>query len=286
MDPFPDKQAEIDRRADAVAASYPSQWSSMITEWRQPGPEDRAWLLYSANYLFRTGKVRWGIDPLRLRYRLPGAPEMPATDLKDLSFLLLTHPHSDHLDPDLLRQLVAFPILWVVPPPVLAALAGKVEIPASRLVVPEPMNRIEIDGVRITPFDGLHLEKQPGTDSLRGVPATGYLVECKRWLFPGDTRTYNAGQLPSFGPVNVLFAHLWLGRSAALLEDPPLLEEFCWFCVHLLPERIILAHLDEFGRDANELWDFGHAQKVSAWFQKEVSSIPVSPAFLGDSIKL
>lgn len=71
--------------------------------------------MYSANYLFRTANVRWAIDPLRLRQRLPGAPEMPAADLKDFTFVLLTHSHGDHLDLELMRQLQTFPILWVIP---------------------------------------------------------------------------------------------------------------------------------------------------------------------------
>ena len=99
---------------------------------------------------------------------------------------------------------------------------------------------------------------------LRGVPATGYLVEFqnKRWLFPGDTRTYDASQLPSFGPVDGLFAHLWLGRGCALMDEPPLLDAFCQFCLDLQPRRIILTHLNEFGRDADDFWDEEHAEKL------------------------
>jgi hypothetical protein len=55
---------------------------------------------------------------------------------------------------------------------------------------------IEIAGIKITPFPGLHWEKlehqvKENINPLKSVPATGYLVEFKnkRWLFPGDTRT-------------------------------------------------------------------------------------------------
>jgi len=78
----------------------------MIAEWRLPGGEDRAWLMYSANYLLRIGDVRCAIDPLRLKNRLPQAPEMDiASDLQALSFGLLTHRHADHLDLGLLYRL-------------------------------------------------------------------------------------------------------------------------------------------------------------------------------------
>lgn len=285
MDRFASKQREIDRRAAEAIAAYPALWSKMIDEWRQPGLDNRAWLMYSANYLFRTDNVHWALDPLRLKHRLPGAPEMPAADLKDLSFVLLTHSHSDHLDLDLLCQLQPYPILWVIPAPILDVVEAEVKLPVDRLIVPQAMQTVEIHGICITPFEGLHWEGQLENGSIRGLPATGYLVEFngKRWLFPGDTRTYDASQLPSFGPVDCLFAHLWLGRGAALAEEPPLLGEFCQFCADLLPKRVILAHLDEFGRDAPDLWDNEHTRKVSAWFQKNGLKINLVSACLGES---
>ena len=82
----------------------------------------------------------------------------------------------------------------------------------------------------------------------------GYLIECcgRRWLVPGDTRTYDASQLPVFDEVDVLFAHVWLGRRSALLDEPPLLDDFCRFCLDLKPHQLILTHLNEFGRDASD----------------------------------
>ena len=233
MDQFTRKQQEIDRRATEVMAAHPALWSQIITEWSQPGSDDRVWLMYSANYLFRTNNIRWAMDPLRLNHRMTAVPEMPAAKLKDLCFILLTHEHGDHLDLGLLHKLLDSPILWVVPAPVLVFMQGKVEIPADRLIIPEPLCPIVIQGIRITPFDGLHWEKQGGAESLKGVPAVGYLVEFngKRWLFPGDTRTYDASQLPPFGSIDGIFAHLWLGRRAAMRGDPPLLDEFCRFCL-------------------------------------------------------
>ena len=96
------RSAEIERqiaeRRTAVAGSYPALWQSMLSAWSSPDPEDRVWLLYSANYLFRTGGVRWALDPLRLSWRVPQEPEVNLAALKALSFVLLTHTHADHLD--------------------------------------------------------------------------------------------------------------------------------------------------------------------------------------------
>ena len=288
MDRFTEKQQEIDQRAAEVIADYPTLWSQMITEWRQPGLEDSAWLMYSANYLFRTANIRWAIDPLRLKHKLPDAPEMPVDNLKDLDFILLTHQHSDHLDLSLLRGLQGYPILWVVPAPLMPRVQAEVDIAADRLIIPEPMRAFDIRGIRITPFDGLHWEVQPDGQSLRGVPAMGYLVEFngKRWLFPGDTRNYDAGQLPSFGSVDGVFAHVWLGRGCALMPEPPLLEAFCQFCVDLDAQRVVLTHLKEFGRDANDYWEPKHARKVISLFAAKNLDISISLAMMGNRVVL
>lgn len=168
-------------------------------------------------------------------------------------------------------------------------------LPAERVLIPKALQPIEIKGFRITPFEGLHWELSPETSSgnLKGVPAIAYLVEFngKRWLFPGDTRTYYANKLPPFGPVDGLFAHLWLGRGCAMLEVPPLLEDFCRFCIDLQPRRVIVVaqsativtHLEELGRDAEDYWDEEHFQKVSKRCRETAPDIHMLSARMGES---
>jgi L-ascorbate metabolism protein UlaG (beta-lactamase superfamily) len=289
MDPSTEKQALIDRQREEFTVRYPSLWKKMIMEWKSPGSEDRAWLMYSANYLFRTQGVRWALDPLRLSNRLPSAPEMDvARDLADLDFVLLTHRHKDHLDLGLLRLLKNLPILWIIPETVLPLVQQGCLLP-KQVLVPKSGQSFELHGLRITPFEGLHWELAPDfPDGRRGVPAIGYLVEQggRRWLFPGDTRTFDPATLPAFGPLDVLFAHLWLGRSAALQSQPPLLEHFCRFCLALQPRRIILTHLEEWGRLASEFWDAEHAGQLISVIKKQAPFLPVEAACTGDSILL
>jgi L-ascorbate metabolism protein UlaG (beta-lactamase superfamily) len=216
-----------------------------------------------------------------------------AQDLEALSFVLLTHRHADHLDVSLIRALRHLPILWVIPEPVLTLIQDQVDLPKKNVIVPRELEPVEIQGIKITPFTGLHWEKlehqgSESVSSLRGVPATGYLVEFreKRWLFPGDTRTYDAGQLPSLGPVDGLFAHLWLGRGCAMLDAPPLLDAFCRFFADLGPRRIILTHLMEFGRTMEDYWDVEHAQLVQSCFQADYRHIHLSQALLGQKVLL
>ena len=116
MDRFSEKQEEINQRRVEVSVHYPALWSNMIAEWNTPDPDDRVWLTYSANYLFRTNNICWAIDPLTLNWRVKDAPKVDvARDLSSLSFALLTHGHNDHLDLDLLSSLRRLPIIWSSP---------------------------------------------------------------------------------------------------------------------------------------------------------------------------
>jgi hypothetical protein len=116
----------------------------------------------------------------------------------------------------------------------------------------------------------------------------GYLAEFngKRWLFPGDTRIYDVTRFPCFGPLDGLFAHLWLGRGRALDEQYPLLEAFGRFCLDMQPRQIIVTHLDEFGRPADEYWDNGHYQLVREWIRKHAPNIMVESTGLGECFDL
>jgi hypothetical protein len=115
-----------------------------------------------------------------------------------------------------------------------------------------------------------------------------YLIEFnhKRWLFPGDTRTYDASQLPSFGSVDGLFAHIWLGRGCALQDDSPLIDAFCQFYHDLKPQKIVLTHLREFGRDPDDYWDEEHAKKLCSQVRNLSEGISASHALMGDSVFL
>jgi hypothetical protein len=288
MDRFSEKQEKIDQLRSEVVAHFPALWSKMIMEWNRPGTDDRVWLMYSANYLFRTNNIRWAIDPLSLNWRIKDAPKVDvARDLKHLSFVLLTHSHSDHLDLDLLAALRHMPITWVVPESILSQVIEQAGLLRGNIIVASDLDPIELNGVRILPFDGLHWETA-SDGNFKGVPAMGYLIECngKRWLLPGDTRTYNASQLPVFDFVDVAFAHLWLGRGSALLDEPPLLEDFCRFFLDLNPRCLILTHLNEFGRNAADYWDDTHVRSVCAKFQDISMNIPIASLAMGSTFSI
>jgi hypothetical protein len=286
---FIEDQIRLDRR-QGEAARYPSLFADMAAAWNSPGSDDRAWLLYSANYIFRTGGIRWAIDPLTMRWRVPETPEVDLRRAFDqLDFVLLTHRHSDHLDFDLLRALRQLPIHWVIPEFLLPEVQAVVGLPGDQIHLAHPQQSIDIFGFHMVPFAGLHWEASPTGDGRpHGVPAMGYRIEFngKRWLFPGDTRNYNSNLLPAQGPLDGIFAHLWLGRGCARMDEPPLLDQFCQFYFALQPKRLFLTHLEEFGRKADDYWEDRHAQKVISRWKEIAPQIPIEAVRTGECVIL
>ena len=216
------------------------------------------------------------VDPVRINHRLLTAQEFDFTHhLAGLDFALLTHQHRDRFDLELIDQIKHFPKKGVIPEFLLPRIEELTNFPWER-VVPTPLLPFKINGIMVSVFDGLHWERVRTTNTkypaglFRGVPSVGYLIEFEdnRWLFPGDTRTDELNHLPDFGPVDLLFAHLWLGRGQALVEDPLLLEKFCQFMLGLRPRKMIFAHLEEFGRHTDDYWDLSHFSRVESWFHQ------------------
>lgn len=251
----------ISSKIDHAREDYPSLWRGMIEKWQNSEEHDSAWLTYAASYLLNTAGVKWAVDPFSLITRL-GQGNQPdfKKDLEKLQLVILSHTHQDHLDLNLISALRCLPITWVIPEFMLALVMKAAHLPEKQVLVPQVRNPIHYGGLTITPFEGLHFR---GT---HGVPEMGYVADFsgKRWLFPGDTRTYDAARLPHFEAVDGIFAHLWLGRGKALEVEPPLMEEFCQFFASLQPKQIVVTHLEELGRDADDFWDMRHYQKVFA----------------------
>ncbi len=267
----------------AAREKYPSLWQSLTSEWRNWDGPDSIWLTYSANYLLHTGGLKWAIDPFHLSSRLDGMePPDYASDLRGISGIVFTHIHADHVDWQLIQSLSKLKIKWVIPDQMLDLILSEIELPPENIIVPINNIPIEIGPVTLLPFDGLHFRGQ------NGVPETGYLVEFnqKRWLFPGDTRKFDARRLPVISDISGMVAHLWLGKGSARMAPPPLLTEFCDFCRDIHPSKLLITHLYEIGRDENDLWDKHHFQQVLDRLTGLLGSSRIEYAVMGDRVLL
>jgi hypothetical protein len=282
----------IEEKRTQAVLEYPAIYKRVIEQWKLEG-EDTFWLIYSANYLFRFGGVRWAVDPVILSSRIQADfPPHLEEDFEKVDFIVLTHRHSDHLDKKLLKEISDINIPWVVPEFMLDEVNKIIHLPDHRIIVPTPGKHLEISGIKILALEGSHWEKTGDLNAqgiaLHGVPAYSYLFEAqnKRWFIPGDTRTYDPKQIPQLGHLDGLIAHVWLGRNGALKDPPPLLDKFCEYFLRFYSSKIVLTHLDEWGRTESDLWTNHHADVITQRIKQKSTSVTVISAFTGDQVSM
>lgn len=263
----------------------------MVSEWAADAAAPRGWIAFAGSYLFRTDGVRWLVDPPPLpRIGSEGLVEAARRDLARTDFVILTHAHSDHFCVPVLRELRGLPMKWIVPDHMAELVADRVGLGKRRMVAISHGESTEVRGLKISAFEGMHWEVRPGsTDGERtGVDATGYLIECggQRLLFPGDTRTYDAGVLPRVGDIDWVFAHVWLGRGCARRSGFPLLEAFCEFMLKPRPKGIVLGHLWEVARGPADYWNRRHAAVVTRELRRISPQTDIVTPNLGERICL
>lgn len=291
VDRTADVQADrlrIARLREAFLREYPDAFDVMLGRWAEASGACEMSLMYAASYLFVTGEVRWAVDPVLPGSLLPDFPDGLRTEpLGELAFVLLTHDHSDHVDWELLASLRDSGVTFVVPEHMRDAVAERVKPRGGQMTVARWGERLELHGMGILPWDGLHWQTDP--DGRRqGTDATGYLVEAegRRWLFPGDVRDYRAEEVARFAPVDTLFAHLWLGRGRALDPAPPELDAFCEFLRAAEPRRVVLTHLYEFSRRPTDLWTDRHVGLIRERWKEMGEQAPIMTPRVGEMMVL
>lgn len=261
-----------------LLANYTKRWRSMIHGWQASRKNNAVWLMYAANYLFNTRGLMWAVDPVLLSNRVPEAPMLDVQkDLYDLDFILLTHAHIDHVDTALWLQLKTLPCHWIVPEHMETFFKGVAGVKETHYSVAVSGKKISIAGIGITPFDAPHFEHR-ATGGINYVDSTGYYIETAdgTYLLPGDIRTYDPDYIRPFTDVSAVFAHVFLGRSAALDPNPPLVDAFVDFYLSNHPKKIVLTHLYELGREPRDCWLYSHAQNVANAFHIADDSISIS----------
>lgn len=247
-------------------AQYEQAWQRVSEEWEKDVAEIRGWLTYSANYIFKSGKLAWGVDPF-MPYTLLGAEypgEIP-NPLHELDMILLTHEHSDHWDEKLYRALAGRPRVWLVPKH-LARSLEQAGVPAEQIKILLPGESWNQNEFQAIAHEGCHKEGAFGPESLSWEIKT----RNQRLMFFGDVRNYDASFYPCVQDVDVSFAHVWLGRGEAMKQVPALLPSFCRFHEHFQPKHLILTHLNERSRIETDRWKQSHVDLIREELSKKI----------------
>lgn len=241
---------------ERYARRYDEIWSSI--ESGLSGREDCFFLMGHANYIFQTGGIKWAVDPAFTvpRNRASFACIDADAVMESLDFILLTHRHADHFDPELMKKYPG--LLWIVPEHMKEEIEGHGRF---NLLAVKPGDVVRRGEIAIHAFNSLHYDAGTAV----GVEETGYFVEANgyRIMLPGDVREYDAGKYPKFDGITHFFSHVWLGRRNAL--NWPCGEyaaQMAEFILSFEPERIYLAHLLEATRPLTDMWTHAHAGLV------------------------
>lgn len=184
-----------------------------IASWPKPGERGIVWL-GQAGFWIETGEARVLIDPylsdsLARKYagqkndhrRMIPSPFHP-DDLPRPDVVLVTHAHTDHMDPDTLAPLARrFPGLPFVVP------AAREDVARSR--IGEGARLIPVDaGMRVEPVSGLRLDVLPSAHETRDYDSAGRHIFLGYAITSGGTTIYHSGDCVPFDGLLPLIAAL------------------------------------------------------------------------------
>lgn len=180
--------------------------AAAIAAARVPEVGVRLWSLGQAGFLLRSARHTVVVDPwlsdwlerveARRDVRARPAPMAPE-DLTGIDVVLITHAHSDHLDPGTVPVLAERnpEARWVAPAPVVPQLTA-LGVPGAQVAGALADVRLDVAGVGVEPVAAAHAFAPDGfggyafsTDEEGRHDAVGYLVELGgvRLLHAGDT---------------------------------------------------------------------------------------------------
>ena len=100
----------------AYDAHFADQWDSVFKALATSHSTDPMWLAGSSSYVFSIDGIKFAVDlQIRRKKDLEILSPRLQNDLAPLSFVLITHPHDDHLNPAFIRTVKDLPIRWFLP---------------------------------------------------------------------------------------------------------------------------------------------------------------------------
>lgn len=248
---------------DAAIADYDQNflkyWDKVFTEYRKGQERGCLWLAGPSSYVFSICGERFAVDlQIRRKKDLELVYPRLVSDLSELSFVLITHQHDDHMCVPLMRALKDTDIKWYIPRGTRASRIEESEIKKENIVWVEPGDSFVIGEITVRAF----LSPHGNTD----FTEIGYELSSPqgRVLIPADIRDYDYNGFPELKGIDLCLSHLWAGNDAIDPENyMPMLEKFARCSTGFNAKRYFLCHLYEIGRTEKYMWHDVHAEIAS-----------------------
>lgn len=225
-----------------------------IEQTAPPVGQGAFWWLGQHTFIVKAGGKVFYIDPFFADWPSRQTPPLLTPDkARFADFVLVTHGHGDHLDPESLRGMVeASPdALFVCPRTEAARMIDEAGVPAERLNPLDADERLELPGLHITAIKSKHesFDEHPAL----GFPFLGYVVEIGGLTFyhSGDTILYDGllRTLQNWPHYDVLFLPI-NGRDAERFLRGCLgnftFQEAAELAGDLQPGLVVPSHYDMF----------------------------------------
>lgn len=230
-------------------------------------------LTWSSSYIFRTGGVLWAVDPyFGAGDVLKNNGEKIREFYTKVKFILISHNHRDHFDPQFARLIGDLDVQWIIPE--FMEKQGE-DWGIKDVLFVNMADNISKGEITIDILQGRHWDRDnPNT----GTDALCYFVKTPKGsiFLPGDIRDYTIGKIKLPQRPDVIISHVWLGRGNALTGNwDDYADEFSRFIGEFNPGSIYLTHLYETKRPLQDMWTHTHCGVVMDYLKFYMPETPV-----------
>lgn len=208
-------------------------------------------VLGPAMYILKFGETKIAVDPSMWDFPFDEkSRESLLKLLKTCDAVVITHTHSDHFDPEIIKAL---------PSDVTCFIPDFIQLDKENKITTKDGFRAAVSDVELSFYESAH-----GTLEL-DVREYGFCISYggKKYAFPTDVRSYKK-RFDEICAPDALIAHLWLGKRNALnLHNNIYIDEFCGFVNGFNAKRVYVSHLFDFRRTIEDMWTDIHYNYVS-----------------------
>ena len=262
--------------AASTAATTTSQGAppaiNVVEQLRSHHEGIAVWWVGNAGWLIKLDRLLIGIDlDLETDHKVQ-APPITATELAEqLDVAFATHHHGDHCNVPTIRTLARDGESTFVLPRTCLERVPKLRIPADHIIVPEPGQPFEVEGIRVEPIHAIHGNQEftvltRESDFIKSITHNcGYVlnIQGRRFLHPGDSVLTE--EHLALKNIDVLFVsptvhNMYIDRSMILIN-------------RLEPAHIFPQHFGTYRQtDENAFWTRGYPDELKQRLSRELQN--------------